>query len=126
MSACWRWFATLMLAAWLGFGLTPLAMADEAQQAEMSRGDGVKVMEAFARQDEQQQQAGAVAEHTKKVVMFLLGVPLVLLLIATGVMGVGMAVYGKPWFIPHMICAGLSITLALAHAVVGMVWFYPF
>ena len=60
------------------------------------------------------------------LVMFFLGVPLLILLIATVTLGIAMGVYGKQVFLPHMICAGLSMTLALGHAVVGIVWFYPF
>jgi len=48
------------------------------------------------------------------------------LLLVTGGLGVAMGVYGKQVFVAHMICAGLSMTLAIAHAIVGIVWFYPF
>ena len=61
-----------------------------------------------------------------ELVMFVLGVPLLFLLLTTGVLGIAMGVYGKPVFVAHMVCAGLSMTLAVAHAIVGLVWFYPF
>lgn len=67
-----------------------------------------------------------VTEQKKRLVMFLMGAPLLLFIIITVVLGVAMGVYGKRVYVPHMIFAGLSVTLAIAHAVVGIVWFYPF
>lgn len=67
-----------------------------------------------------------IEDKTKRLVMFVMGVPLLILLFATAALGVAMGVYGKQVFVPHMVCAGLSLTLALGHAVVGIVWFYPF
>ena len=58
--------------------------------------------------------------------MFVMGVPLLILLLVTGALGIAMGVYGKQVFVAHMVFAGLTMTLALAHAVVGIVWFYPF
>jgi hypothetical protein len=58
--------------------------------------------------------------------MFLLGVPLLIFLLITGVLGIAMGVYGKQVFVPHMVFAGLTVTLAVVHAIVGLVWFYPF
>ena len=40
-------------------------------------------------------------------------------------LGISMGLYGKDLFLPHLIFAGLSITLAIAHAIVGLVWFRP-
>jgi hypothetical protein len=50
---------------------------------------------------------------------------LLFILIAVG-LGVAMGVYGKQVFVWHMLFAGLSATLAIVHAIVGLVWFYPF
>jgi hypothetical protein len=58
--------------------------------------------------------------------MFGLGAPLLILLLITGSLGVAMGVYGKPVYLAHMVCAGLSVTLAIVHAIVGLVWFRPF
>jgi hypothetical protein len=63
---------------------------------------------------------------TRRWVMFGLGAPLLLLLLTTAALGVAMGVYGKPVYLAHMICAGLTVTLALVHVVVGLVWFRPF
>ena len=87
---------------------------------------GIEVMSAFTSAEVEEGEAVAIADKTKHLVMFLMGVPLLLLLLVTVVLGVAMGVYGKPVFVAHMVCAGLSMTLAMAHAVVGLVWFYPF
>ena len=57
--------------------------------------------------------------------MFALAVPLLILLLITAGLGISMGLYGKDLFLPHLIFAGLSITLAIAHAIVGIVWFRP-
>ncbi len=99
-----------------------------AQAAEQSQGtNGAQVLEAFGRQQVQRvNEPSAVSDHNKQLIMFAMGVPLVILLLITGGLGVATGVYGKQLFIPHMIFAGLTLTLALAHVIVGLVWFYPF
>ena len=84
------------------------------------------VMQAFTSNEVKDSDIVAIEDETKRLVMFFLGVPLLIMLIATVALGIAMGIYGKPVFLPHMICAGLSMTLALGHAVVGVVWFYPF
>ena len=84
------------------------------------------VMQAFTSAEVTDSEIVAIEDETKRLVMFLLGVPLLIMLIATVALGIAMGIYGKQVFLPHMICAGLSMTLALGHAVVGIVWFYPF
>ncbi len=84
------------------------------------------VLQAFENDRSAKSELVAVDEETKHLVMFLMGIPLLLLIITTVALGVAMVVYGKRVFVPHMVCAGLSLTLALGHAVAGIVWFYPF
>ncbi len=84
------------------------------------------VMQAFTSREVKNSDIVTIEDQTKRLVMFLMGVPLLILLISTVVLGIAMGIYGKPVFLAHMICAGLSMTLALGHAVVGIVWFYPF
>jgi hypothetical protein len=107
--------ALLCLACW------PAAHAAEPAPAS----SGAQVLQAF----EQQPQTGAAADATdrfRREVMFALGVPLLLMLLTTGALGIAVGVYGKPLYALHMLCAGLSVTLAVVHAIVGLVWFYPF
>lgn len=93
---------------------------------EVKDEDSTQVMRAFTDTQSKDSDIIAIADQTKRQVMFFMGIPLILLLFATAALGVAMGVYGKQVFVSHMLCAGLSLTLALAHAVVGVVWFYPF
>ena len=104
-----------------------LPCASSASAAEPAQQpNSAQVMESFARQAEQAEPDTGVSDKTKRVVMFLLGVPLLILLLVTAFLGIAMGVYGKQVFVPHMVSAGLTLTLAVAHAIVGLVWFYPF
>lgn len=111
-------FTTLFL-----FFVVP-ARADDSVQ----KGDSTRVMEAFERQPQSDQEKlnRPMTIQKKHLVMFLLGVPLFILLLVTGALGIAMGVYGKQVFVWHMISAGLTITLAFVHAITGIVWFYPF
>lgn len=111
----------LMLATLPAFVSFP-AHADEASKGA----DSAQIMREFNQQRIDTERAKSITEKDKHRVMFLLGIVLIVLILATGGLGVAMVVYGKKVFIPHMIFAGLSITLALVHAIVGIVWFYPF
>jgi len=59
-------------------------------------------------------------------VLFYMGVLLLLFVLLTAGFGVSMAMLGKEVFVPHMICAGVTVFLSIAHAVVAVVWFFPF
>lgn len=108
----------------------PLAnYADEPVSATAEQNDeqgSARVMQAFTNDKSEKSELVAIEDKTKRQIMFFMGVPLLLLIIATVSFGVAMVVYRKPVFVQHMVCAGLSLTLALGHAVVGIVWFYPF
>lgn len=107
-----------------------LVVSGSAAQAASERvpdTNGTQVLEAFDRQQMQRvNEASALTDHKKQVIMFAMGVPLVILLLITGGLGIAMGVYGKQLFITHMVFAGLTMTLALVHVVVALVWFYPF
>lgn len=111
--------AALLLLAIVFFTLSPPLKAEQMPQS-----DNNQVIQAFTSQEESAVEP--VEDQTKRLVMFIMGVPLLLLLLITGGLGIAMGVYGKPVFVAHMICAGLTMTLAVAHAIVGVVWFYPF
>jgi hypothetical protein len=87
--------------------------------------DGAQVLQSF-----QKEAAAAPApdgsDQTRRWVMFALGAPLLVFILITAGLGIAMGVYGKPVFVAHMIFAGLSVTLAIVHAIVGLVWFRPF
>ena|SRR5208283_4144476 len=99
-----------------------LVHADEKKEQS---GDQAQVMQSFEHQ-EAAKQSKAMSIEQKHRIMFLLGAPLLLILLITGGLGIAMGVYGRQVFVLHMILAGLGITLAIVHAIVGLVWFYPF
>lgn len=103
-------------------GLFTLAFSANAEGTGPQ--DNTQVIQAFTSQEKDD--SVSLEDQTKHLVMFVMGVPLLILLLVTGGLGIAMGVYGKQVFVAHMVCAGLSMTLAIAHAVVGIVWFYPF
>lgn len=91
-----------------------------------AKGESIQMMEAFDKQTPRADDSNVLQDHKKHVIMFVLGVPLLILILITAGLGIAMVVYGKQVYMLHMIFAGLSVTLALAHLVTGLVWFYPF
>jgi hypothetical protein len=87
--------------------------------------NGAQVLQSFERAAAAAAQPDA-NDQTRRWVMFALGAPLLVLLLITVSLGIAMGVYGKPVYLAHMVCAGLSLTLAIVHAIVGLVWFRPF
>jgi hypothetical protein len=115
-------FAGIMLVSMLPMlGMLP-AYAEEANQAN----DSAQILHAFNEQHREAEREKSITDKDKQRVMFMLGVVLITLVLITGGLGIAMGLYGKPVFLAHMIFAGLSMTLAVAHAIVGIVWFFPF
>ena len=127
------------LAGWLSRGMLVLLLAlaaclmPQARAAEVSSAasevqstNGAAVLKAFDDAQEKRVKGSELSDHGKRLIMFTMAIPLFILLLITGGLGVATGVYGKKLFIPHMVLAGLTISLALAHAIVGLVWFYPF
>jgi hypothetical protein len=121
------WWLLLLAMVLFGVSSEIWAAANTNTQAGavVEQGD-TTIMQAFNDSETKKTGVIEVADKTKRLVMFVMGVPLLILLLATAALGVAMGIYGKQVYVPHMICAGLSLTLALGHAVVGIVWFYPF
>ena len=88
--------------------------------------DGAAVMEAFNQQTLVEAEAFELTEEEKHKVLFYMGAVLLVLLCATAYLGISMGVWGKDVFVAHMVCAGLTVTLGIAHAVAAVVWFFPF
>lgn len=68
----------------------------------------------------------AISTKEKHSILFLMGSTLLVLVLTTAILGISMALYGKQVFMWHMISAGLTVTLALAHGVAAVVWFFPY
>jgi len=97
------------------------------QSADGSQANGVRILEQFDQQQVKKvKNTGAISEHEKQVIIFSMGAPLAVLLLITGGLGIATGVYGKELYVAHMIFAGLTLTLAFAHVIVGLVWFFPF
>jgi hypothetical protein len=115
--------ASLALSALL-LAHMPVCLADTAPPATSN---GPQILEQFGRQQPQRPaRATSIAEHERQVIMFTIGTVLLLLLLSTASVGIAVAAFGKPLFLLHMILAGLTVTVALVHVIVGVVWFFPF
>jgi hypothetical protein len=101
-----------------------LAQAGAPEAGNGGSANTAEVLRAFDRPADDK--VNAATDRTRRWVMFAMGAPLLLLLVITASLGIAMGVYGKQVYLPHMVFAGLSLTLAIAHAVVGLVWFRPF
>ena len=103
--------------------LGPVCLADSVQPGNAS----TQILEQFGRQQlPGSNHTTVIGDHEKQVIMFSIGAALLVLLIGTASVGIAVAVFGKPLFLVHMILAGLTVTVALIHVIVGAVWFFPF
>ncbi len=93
---------------------------------EVASGEGDESLHVIKPFVEQEIDREMFTEEEKHQILFYMGVILLLLLIATVAFGIGMVLFDKPWFVGHMVSAGLTVTLAVAHAVAAVVWFFPF
>ncbi|TPW16831.1 MAG: hypothetical protein FD130_900 [Halothiobacillaceae bacterium] len=67
-----------------------------------------------------------VKDEVKHKILFIMGIALLVLIISTAAVGINMALFGKELFVAHMVLAGATVFLSLAHAVTAIVWFFPF
>lgn len=102
-----------------------LAMPAHAENASRE-GENAQILQAFAKQHRDTEHSKAITDKDKQRVMFMLGVALLSFVLITGGLGIAVGLFGKQLFVAHMIFAGLSMTLAVVHAIVGIVWFFPF
>ena len=84
------------------------------------------VLAPFIDKEEVLGEAVAIDDEQKHQILFYMGVLLLILIVATAIIGLQMALSGKQLFVQHMICAGFTVFLAFAHAVTAIVWFFPF
>ncbi len=88
--------------------------------------DAADVLRGFTEQQIAAQKAGRVSDERKHQVMFIMGFLLLIGVITTASLGVAMVLFGKKVFVAHMVSAGFSVFLSIAHAVTAIVWFFPF
>jgi hypothetical protein len=109
---------------WCWMTLHLLALPAHAEEKPPGGGDNAQVMEAF-NQANKERGTREISDKRKQQIMFLMGISLLIFIITTVSLGVAMVVFAKPVFVAHMIFAGFSLTLAIAHAIVAIVWFFP-
>lgn len=119
-------FMFLVVALFATIFISVSAYADNAASEEAAGENSSQVLKGFNQDRSAPSEIVSIPDERKRLVMFVMGVPLLILIILTVALGIAMVVFGKQVFVAHMICAGLSLTLALGHAIVGMVWFFPF
>ena len=119
-----QFFSALMLATML---LAVALLSSPAHAEETIRaGESALILQAFNEQHQNSEHDKSISVKTKQQIMFLMGVALLTLVLITGGLGLALGIYGKQVFVAHMVFAALSVTLGIAHAIVGLVWFYPF
>ncbi len=119
-------FSTFLVLVALCLGAMVLPAKATAKEEGQTAAEAAQVLEGFHAIEEERRQSNELTTKEKHQIMFLMGISLLVLLLLTAYFGIATGVYGKPLFVPHMVCAGLSVTLAIAHSVVAVVWFYPY
>ncbi|MBI2778950.1 MAG: hypothetical protein HYX62_04100 [Gammaproteobacteria bacterium] len=100
----------------MGAMASPPVRANESQE----------VMQSFVNKEQTVGKDVLISDKKKHQILFIMGILLLIGIIGAAALGIAMAVYGKQVFVAHMIFAGFSVFLAIAHAVTAIVWFFPF
>ena len=103
-----------------------IAATEQPESVNANASKEAQVIQAFTSKEDIESEIIKIDDKRKRQVMFAMGVPLLLFIVITVGLGIAMGIFGKDVYIAHMIFAGLSLTLALGHAIVGIVWFWPF
>jgi hypothetical protein len=125
-------FLPLMLLCGLFFllpGMSAHAAADAEPAATATASDAQFSSEAVMQQfagDAEEAPERRIETKRKHEILFFMGISLLVLLFLTGALGIAMVVFDRDVFVAHLICAGLSLTLAAAHAATSIAWFWPF
>ena len=102
------------------------SFANSTESEESSANNRSQVLSTFVGKDRGELLDSFDERREQHKILFYMGVTLLLFILLTAGFGVSMALLGKDVFVPHMICAGISVFLSIAHAVVAVVWFFPF
>jgi len=116
--------AILKPLVWCWMMLNLLSAPIYAAEKPDGGNSNAQVMEAF-NQANAERGKYQISNARKQQVMFIMGITLLAFIVTTVSLGVAMVVFAKPVFVAHMIFAGFSLTLAIAHAIVAIVWFFP-
>lgn len=86
----------------------------------------ISVIESFSDKEQGASEVTEISDKQKHTILFIMGLALLIAVIVTASLGLAMAMHGKQVFVAHMIGAGITVFLSIAHAVVAVVWFFPF
>jgi len=115
---------SLLLLCSAQVGVAAPAVTDTAASTQVST-SAEAVMQQFDGGEEEDSPQRKIETERKHQILFLMGLSLLVLLLLTGTLGIAMVVFDKDVFIPHMIFAGLSLTLACVHSATAIAWFWP-
>jgi hypothetical protein len=118
----------LILYSWLFVLTVGLYVASPVYAAEnvSNNEDSGQVMQGFTDLSKEKEKSKEMSDKKKHIILFTMGISLVILVLTTAGLGLAMVLYRKPVFVAHMIFAGMTVTLALVHALAAMIWFFPF
>ncbi len=113
----------------LGLVLAALVQAAPAKAVPQQAGaevphSSIEVIQQFAPDDDLGPRR--IELKRKREILFWMGLGLLVLLVATAGLGIAMVVFEKDVFVAHMVLAGLTLTLAAAHAATSIAWFWPY
>jgi hypothetical protein len=114
------WIAGLLLA------LAGALFATGAARADDDHDKPFDVLRGFTEVEVEKSDIVAISDERKHQIMFVMGFVLLITIITAAMLGVSMVAFGKQVFLAHMIFAGVSVFLAIVHAVTAIVWFFPF
>lgn len=115
-----------MLLLFAAPGLTHAEAAPSQQAQGSSMRQDLSAMQDFNRLHQDEVGLLKVKQEKQHKILFFMGVALLIVLLLTAGFGLSMVFGGRQVFAWHMLFAGISLTLALAHAVTAIIWFYPF
>jgi len=104
---------------------TATPAAHQTAAVNSSRED-IQAIQTFNKLREDETGILKVEAQKKHKILFIMGVALLIGILTTAGLGLAMVLGDKPVFMWHMAVAGITVTLAIAHAVTSIVWFFPF
>jgi len=114
-------FLFLVFIAFSGSFSSPAFSETEGNSAERTN-----VLKSFVGTQRGEMIAGYDEQRDQHKILFYMGVALLLFVFLTAGFGIAMGMLGKEVFVQHMVCAGITVFLAVAHSIVAIVWFFPF
>jgi len=100
--------------------------ANGSQATVNSSSEDIKAIQTFNKRRYDEVGILKVEAQKKHKILFIMGVGLLLGILTTAGLGLAMVLGDKPVFMWHMAVAGITVTLAIAHAVTSIIWFFPF